>query len=88
MTADEYNEMHEKTKKYEELSNCLQALNNRKSFCEHGVDKIITSPGISGNEICLNYSCYGDGFQKIVTQKVIEAFDEQISRIEKQMEKL
>lgn len=88
MTADEYKEMHEKTKKYEELSNCLQALNNRKSFCEHGVDKIITSPGISGNEICLNYSCYGDGFQELVTKKVIEAFDEQISRIEKQMEEL
>lgn len=30
----------------------------------------------------------GDGFQELVTQKVIEAFDEQISRIEKQMEEL
>ena len=88
MTADEYKEMHEKTKKYEELSDFLQAVKNRKSFCEHGVDKIITSPGISGNEICLNYFCYGDGFQELVTQKVIEAFDEQISRIEKQMEQL
>ena len=88
MTADEYNEMHEKTKKFEELSDYLQALNNRKSFCEHGIDMIITSHGISGNEICLNYSCYGDGFQELVTQKVLEAFDEQIKRIEKQMEEL
>lgn len=88
MTADEYKSMHEKTKKYEELTDSLQALKNRKSFCENGVDKIITSHGISGNEICLNYSCYGDGFQELVTQKVIEAFDEQIRRIEKQMEQL
>ena len=88
MTADEYKEMHDKTKKYEELSNFLQTLKNRKSFVEHGVDKIITSPGTSGDTICLNYSCYGDGFQELVTQKVIEAFDEQISRIEKQMEEL
>lgn len=88
MTADEYNEMHDKVKKYEELTDSLQALKNRKSFVEHGVDKIITSPGTSEDTICLNYSCYGDGFQKLVTQKVIEAFDEQISRIEKQMEEL
>lgn len=88
MTADEYNEMHEKTKKYEELSDFLQDVKNRKSFCEHGVDKIITSPGISGNEICLDYLCYGDGFRELVTRKVVEAFDEQISRIEKQMEEL
>jgi len=88
MTADEYKEMTEKTKKFEELSDSLQALKNRKSFCENGIDKIITSPGTSGNEICLDYSCYGDGFQELVTQKVIEAFDEQISRIEKQMEEL
>ena len=88
MTADEYKEMHEKTKKFEELSDYLQALNDRKSFCEHGVNTIITSPGTPGNEICLNYSCYGDGFKELVTQKVIEAFDEQISRIEKQMEEI
>ena len=88
MTADEYKEMHEKTKKFEELSDYLQALNNRKSFCEHGIDMIITSPGISGNEICLNYSCYENGFKELVTQKVLEAFDEQIKRIEKQMEEL
>ena len=88
MTADEYKAMHDKTKKYEELTDSLQVLKNRKSFVEHGVDKIITSPGTSGDTICLNYSCYGDGFQELVTQKVIEAFDEQISRIEKQMEEL
>lgn len=88
MTADEYKAMHDKTKKYEELTDSLQDLNNRKSSCKSGIDKIIISPGISGNEICLNYSCYGDGFQELVTQKVIEAFDEQISRIEKEMEEL
>lgn len=88
MTADEYKSMHEKTKKYEELSDYLQSLNYSKSFCEHGIDMIITLPGISENEICLNYSCYGNGFKELVTQKVLEAFDEQISRIEKQMEEL
>lgn len=88
MTADEYKAMHDKTKKYEELTDSLQALNNRKSSCKRGIDKIIISPGISGNEICLNYSCYGNGFKELVTQKVLEAFDEQISRIEKQMQEL
>lgn len=88
MTADEYKAMTDKTKKFEELSDCLYNLKNRKSFCENGIDKIITSPGTAGDETCLNYSCYGDNFKELVTQKFIEAFDEQISRIEKQMEEL
>lgn len=88
MTAEEYKEMHDKTKKFEELSDSLQDLKNRKSFCEKGIDKIITSPGVCGCEMVLNYSCYGEGFQELVTQKVLEAFDEQISRIEKQLEEL
>ena len=88
MITDEYKVMREKVKKFEELSDYLQTLNDRKSFCECGVDKITTSSGTSGNEIYLNYSCYGNGFKKLVTQKVLEAFDEQISRIEKQMEEL
>lgn len=29
---------------------------------------------------------FGDEFQELVTQKVLEAFDEQINRIEKLME--
>lgn len=39
-------------------------------------------------DVMCGYSCMGDGFKELVTQKVIEAFDEQVSRIEKRMEEL
>ena len=88
MTADEYKAMHDKAKKYEYLEECLRVIKNRKKDCEKGISKIIPVSEYGENEFVLKYTCFGDGFQKLVTQKVIEAFDEQISRIEKQMEEL
>lgn len=88
MTADEYNEMHDKIKLYEYLEECLRVIKNRKKDCEKGISKIIPVSECGENEFVLKHTCYGDGFQELVTRKVLEAFDEQISRIEKQMQEL
>ena len=88
MSADEYKAMHDKTKLYEYLEECLRVIKNRKKDCEKGISKIIPASEYGENEIVLKYTCFGDDFQELVTQKVIEAFDEQIKRIEKRMEEL
>lgn len=50
---------------------------------------MITPEGVKCKDfVYCDFKCMGDGFQKLVTQKVLEAFDEQIIRIEKQMEEL
>lgn len=88
MTADEYKEMHEKIERYEELNNVLETLLRHKENCKSGVISIRPVGWSTIEDVMCGYSCMGDGFQELATQKVIEAFDEQISRIEKQMEEL
>lgn len=88
MTADEYKELHEKLKKYESLDNELKLLISLRKGCKLGISLIRPVRGEDAEDIYCNDKGMGDGFQELVTQKVLEAFDEQISRIEKQMEKL
>lgn len=86
MTADEYKSMHRKLVDYKELDDILRNLKNHRADCKSGV--AVITPEKKKSHVYCDFECMGDGFQELVTQKVIEAFDEQISRIEKQMEEL
>lgn len=88
MTADEYKELRERIKKYEWLNENVRVLKRHRENCENGISIIRPINKLNSEEITCWYNCMGDGFQELVTQKVIEAFDEQIIRIEKQMEEL
>lgn len=88
MTADEYNEMHRKLIDYKELDDTLQNLKRHRDDCKSGVAVITPEGENKKNHVYCDFKSMGDGFQELVTQKVIEAFDEQIRRIEKQMEQL
>lgn len=88
MTADEYKRIHGKLEKYEELNDVLKTLSRHREDCKSGIVEIRPVGNSMIESVMCGYSCMGDGFQKLVTQKVTEAFDEQIGRIEKQMEEL
>lgn len=88
MTADEYKELYEKLKKYESYDNTLQSLIRFSEFLKPGISLIRSIGGTTYEDVFCGDTVFGDGFQELVTQKVIEAFDEQISRIEKQLEGL
>lgn len=88
MTADEYKSMHRKLVDYKELDDILRNLKNHRNDCKSGVSVITPNSENQKNYVYCDFKSMGDGFQELVTQKVIEAFDEQISRIEKQMEEL
>lgn len=86
MTADEYKEMRNKLETYKSIDDTLRSLRNHRADCKSGV--AVITPEKKKSHVYCDFECMGDGFQELVTQKVIEAFDEQISRIEKQMEEL
>ena len=88
MTADEYKSMHRKLVDYKELDDTLKNLKRHRADCKCGVSVITPDGENKKNHVYCDFKSMGDGFQELVTQKVIKAFDEQISRIEKQMEKL
>lgn len=88
MTADEYNEMHRKLVDYKELDDTLQNLKRHRNDCKSGVSVITPEGENKKNHVYCDFKSMGDGFLKLVTQKVIEAFDEQIRWIEKQMEEI
>lgn len=88
MTADEYNEMHRKLIDYKELDDTLQNLKRHRDDCKSGVAVITPDGENKKNHVYCDFKSMGDDFQELATQKVIEAFDEQISRIEKRMEEL
>ncbi len=83
MTAEEYMELSGKVRKYGELSSDINLLEFTRKHLENGVTGIKSESGFE------DLSDFGsEGFQELVTQKVLEAFDEQICRIKKQMEEL
>lgn len=88
MNESEYRAAQENIEKYRSLDDTLHSLKRHRSDCEAGVS-VITPEGVKCKDfVYCDFKCMGDGFQKLVTQKVLEAFDEQIIRIEKQMEEL
>lgn len=88
MTADEYKELHEKLKKYESYDKSLQELIRIREACKSGISLIRPFRCTTAEDVFCNDKIMGDGFQELVTQKVLEAFYEQIRRIEKRMEEL
>lgn len=88
MTADEYKEIHDKLEKYEELNDVLKTLSRHREDCKSGIVEIRPVGNSMIESVICGYSCMGDGFLELVTHKILEAFDEQISRIKKQMEEL
>ena len=88
MTVDEYKAMRRKLVDYKELDDILRNLKNHRADCKSGVSVITPDGENKKNHVYPDFKSMGEGFQEIVTQKVLEAFDEQISRIEKQMEEL
>lgn len=88
MTADEYMELRKRIEKYEQCNNVLKTLTRLRNYCKTGIMTMTPVGDSITQEILCSYTGLGDGFQELVTQKVLEAFDEQISRIEKQMEEL
>ena len=88
MNESEYRAAQERIEKYKSLVDTLRSLKRHRAHCESGVLVITPDRENKKNHVYCDFKCMGDGFQELVTQKVLEAFDEQISRIEKQMEKL
>ena len=88
MTADKYKELREKIEKYESFDKSLQEVIRLREGCKSGISLIRPFRCTTAEDVFCNDKIMGDGFQELVTQKVIEAFDEQIRRIEKQMEEL
>lgn len=88
MTVDEYKEAHRKLVDYRGLDDTLQNLKKHRDDCKSGVAVITPDGQNKKNHVYCDFKSMGDGFQELVTQKVLEAFDEQTSRIEKQMEEL
>lgn len=83
MTAEEYMELSGKVRKYGEISSDINLLEFTRKHLENGVTGIKSESGFE------DLSDFGDeGFKKLVTRKVLEAFDEQIRWLEKQMEEL
>ena len=88
MTADKYKELREKIEKYESFDKSLKEVIRLREGCKSGISLIRPFRCTTAEDVFCNDKIMGDGFQELVTQKVIEAFDEQIRRIEKQMEEL
>lgn len=88
MTVDEYKSMHRKLVDYKELDDILRNLKRHRDDCKSGVAVITPDGENKKNQVYCDFKSMGDDFQELVTQKVLEAFDKQISRIEKQMEEL
>lgn len=88
MTADEYKEIYERIEKYKSFDKSSQELIRLREGCKSGISLIRPFRCTTAEDVFCNDKIMGDGFQELVTQKVLEAFDEQIIRIEKQMEEL
>ena len=88
MTADEYKELNERIEKYESYDKTLQSLIRFRGCLKSGISLIRPVGGTTYEDIFCGDMVFGDGFQELVTQKVTEAFDEQIRRVEEQMEEL
>lgn len=86
MTADEYKEMRNKLEAYKSIDDTLRSLRNYREDYKSGA--AVITPEKKKSHVYCDFGCMGDGFKELVTQKVIEAFNEQIRRIEKQIEEL
>lgn len=86
MTEQEYNEQLIRVEKYHDYESIIKNLESKKMCFSDGIGKIKSINGLYESEPREEY--YGDGFPKLLTDKILEAYQEQIEMIQKKMEKI
>lgn len=86
MTEKEYNEQVERVNKYHDYEMLIRNLESKKQQFSHGIEAIKFSGGICDFKPDEEY--YGEGFETLLVNKMVEACNEQMNLIKAHMEEI
>lgn len=84
MKKEEYERLKESIERYECIGKKIENLEFEKSLIEEGIFNICTE---NGKYIYISERNHGN-FKELLKKKIIEAYDDQIKELEKQLEEL
>lgn len=84
MTEEQFKEATEKVKKYSDIQSCIKRLNIEKGHINKGITCM------TATIYKLEIDCCGrhEGFQDGLTNAVLQFYDSEIERLQKQLEEL
>lgn len=87
MTEEQFKEITEKVKKYSDTQSCIDRLNREKGYVDSGIEQIRykDSLGWVWYIDCLNRH---EGFKGGLTDAILQFYDSEIERLQKQLEEL